>query len=114
MDQYFDNIQISDKGMVKLIRNNGKDYIFPASKIITVHRVKPNDDPNSWIPIAMDLCNILNVDAFQETRPYTVCVETDEGYLYVNIPYTEQLYNRLDNAHAYSTNIAKEKYGTFK
>lgn len=69
MDQYFDNIQISDKGMVKLIRNNGKDYIFPASKIITVHRVKPNDDPNSWIPIARDLCNILNVDAFQETRP---------------------------------------------
>lgn len=31
--QAFDQIQISDKAMIKLIRTNGRDYVFRASKI---------------------------------------------------------------------------------
>ena len=31
--QSFDHIQISDKAMIKLIRTNGRDYVFRASKI---------------------------------------------------------------------------------
>jgi len=114
MDQYFDDIQISDKGMIKLIRNEGKNYIFPASDMVTVHRVKPVDSPNSWIPIARDLCSALDIDAFKETRPDTVCIETENDYLYVRVAYSDSLYKRLDDAHTYSTEIARKKYGTFK
>ena len=114
MAQYFSDIQVSDKGMIKLIRNNGKDYIFPASKIIQVQRVKPKDDPNSWVPIARDLFSLFGSDAFKETRPETICIVTSDDYLYVSVPYSDALYSRIDNAHTYSTNRAKDKYGTFR
>lgn len=114
MVQYFDNIQVSDKGMVKLIRSQGKDYIFPASNITQVYRVKPKDDPNSWIPAARAISSLFGSELFKETRSDTVCLETKDGSLYVNVPFTDELYRRLDDAHTYSTERAKEKYGVFK
>lgn len=116
MAQHFNDIQVSDKGMIKLIRNGGKDYIFPASKIITVQRQKPTDTdlPGSWVPVVRDLLSLFGSDAYKETRPDTVCIVTNDDYLYVSVPYTDELYRRIDNAHTYSTNLAKEKYGTFR
>ncbi|EOC8184545.1 hypothetical protein ACI5MQ_004866 [Salmonella enterica subsp. enterica serovar Anatum] len=114
MTQYFDDIQISDKGMIKLIRNTGKDYIFPASNIIQVYRVKPYVHPDSWIPAARAISNLFGSDAFKETRPDTVCLKTKDGELYVRIPFTDELYQRIDDAHTYSTRRAESKYGKFK
>lgn len=114
MAQYFDDIQISDKGMIKLIRSGGKDYIFPASNITQVKREKPKDHPDSWIPAARGLAELFGSDAFKETRPDTVCVITKDDYLYVKVPYTDSLYRRIDEAHTYSVNVAKNKYGTFR
>jgi len=114
MAQYFDDIQVSDKGMVKLIRSGGKDYIFPASKIVQVKRVKPADDPNSWVPLARDIFSLFGSDAFKETRPDTLCIITNDDWLYVRTPYSDELYRRIDDAHTYSTNRDRAKYGTFR
>jgi hypothetical protein len=114
MAQYFDDVKISDKGMIKLIRNNGSDYIIPASQLIQVNRQRPPDNPNSWHPIARSIAGLFDSDAFKDTRVDTVCIVTKKDYFYVNIPYTDDLYRRLDDAHTISTNIEEKKNGVFR
>lgn len=98
MEQWFDDIQISDKGMIKLIRNEGKNYIFPASNIIRVYGVKPY--------------TISFWDTWKKDR--MVGLETNDGDLIVRVTLTDDLKKRIDLARSYSNERAREKYGVFK
>lgn len=107
MAQYFDEVKVSEKGMVKLIRNNGRDFIFPANRILDVCRIEEDSEFN----IVELIADIIRKEV---TKPKTtVLIKTKDGHLYVNVPFTEELYNRLNTAHTISENIAAKKYGTF-
>ncbi|MBK0018899.1 hypothetical protein [Kosakonia sp. S42] len=112
MDQYFDDIQISDKGMIKLIRNEGKNYIFPASNIIRIYGVKPYEDPGSWVSVVVTIICALTGRTLQEDL--TVGLETNDGDLHVRVILTDDLEKRIKRARSYSNDRAKEKYGVFR
>lgn len=112
MDQYFDDIQISDKGMIKLIRNEGKNYIFPASNIIRVYGVKPYVIPGSWVPAVTTLIGALTGRTVQEDL--TLGLETNDGNLHVRVILTDDLDKRIEKARSYSNERVREKYGVFR
>lgn len=114
MPQYFDDIQISDKGMIKLIRRGGKDYIFPASKIVAVKRQRPHVDPNVLIYVIAHLLQKFSRNGNANSNNDTVLIESEDDYFYIKILFTDSLYNRLNDARKYSTERYQSTYGTFK
>ncbi|MCS2161565.1 hypothetical protein MUU47_10620 [Scandinavium sp. H11S7] len=132
MAQSFDNILISDKGMIRLIRNNGRDYTFPASKIRRVEGVKAVEKVNNdatgsnggsvsgfifvlAIHVLRNYANkhSSNKNPEAESKPDMLAIYTDEDYFYVETPYTAMLQMRIDHARIYSKNVADSKYGHF-
>ena len=112
-NQDFDDIKISEKGMIKLVRDRGKDYIFPASEIIKIWSIKPKKIDYGPLNLVVKVADFFGKGP-KDTRENTLCLETENGDLYINIPYSNILEDRIYEAMEYSKKISEEKYGVFK
>lgn len=117
--QFFDNIQISEKGMIKLIRNGGKDYVFPASEINDFQACEQSQNYNSndLSPLfnlaGFFIGKMLNIEKTEQKPAHKLMLITDNGYLYVDVLYRDK-YQGIMEAISKSRAIYKKKYGTFR
>lgn len=140
MAQYFNDIQISDKGMIKLVSNSGEDYIFPARKITNFGGYQDYIEPEpmvlnmyekSMLTQILEIgCAVLIhvVDAYRnrfseslneenllpvKDYPFLLWVEVNDQKIYTNKLYDHELNNRLNEAKKYSLHWYADKFGYF-
>lgn len=115
-NQFFDNVLVSDKGMIKLIRNGGRDYIFPASEILDLQAcVEKNTQRSSNAPL-FDLAEFFigkMLDIQQKEQAQKLMIIKNEGYFFVNVLYRDKE-SAIRSAITKSNAISRQRHGTFK
>ncbi|MBT2059499.1 hypothetical protein ABKV35_13910 [Enterobacter kobei] len=110
--QQFDRIEISDKGMIKLIRNGGKDFIFPAARINT-YDIKEYEEQltGDFAGIAELIGTLLGTLKKEKYHNLTLYTSDDELVITKIEP---RIVIRLDEAINKSREIEVKKYGVFR
>ena len=115
-NQFFDNVLVSDKGMIKLIRHGGRDYIFPASEIIDIQACVENNNQRSSNTPLFDLAEFFigkMLDIQQKEQAQKLMIIKNEGYFFVNVLYRDKE-SAIRSAITKSNAISRKKHGTFK
>lgn len=117
--QAFDHIQISDKAMIKLIRTNGRDYVFRASKIQDFNVVENTefttpeynaDFGNSFLSFFVN--SIANLGRETKTTRRLKLVIDGENFWIDS--WTGDIEIRLKEAIDKSKQVDRRRYGEFK
>lgn len=115
-NQFFDNVLVSDKGMIKLIRNGGRDYIFPASEIIDIQACVENNNQRSSNAPLFDLAEFFigkMLDIQPKEQAQKLMIIKNEGYFFVNVLYRDKE-SSIRSAITKSNEISRKKHGTFR
>ena len=117
--QTFDHIQISDKAMIKLIRTNGRDYLFRASKIQNFTVVENTectspehnaDFGNAFLSFVIN--SIANSGrATKTTRRLKLVIDGDNFWI---DSWTGDIEMRLKEAIDKSKQVDRRRFGEFK
>ncbi|BEN97557.1 hypothetical protein [Serratia marcescens] len=119
MAQYFDEILVSDKAMVKLVRNGGKDFIFKASKIqsLEIEKRREHTSPEHNTDFGNFFANfVINSIANSGRSSRTIStlkLLIDGDYFYIN-SWSGDISSRLQEAIKKSKAIDNRKYGEFR
>lgn len=115
-NQFFDNVLVSDKGMIKLIRNGGRDYIFPASEIVDIQACVENNNQRSSNTPLFDLAEFFigkMLDIQPKEQAQKLMIIKNEGYFFVNVLYRDKE-SAIRAAITKSNQISRKKHGTFR
>ena len=115
-NQFFDNVLVSDKGMIKLIRNGGRDYIFPASEIVDIQACVENNNQRSSNAPLFDLAEFFlgkMLDIQPKEQAQKLMIIKNEGYFFVNVLYRDKE-SSIRSAITKSNEISRKKHGTFR
>lgn len=115
-NQFFDNVLVSDKGMIKLIRHGGRDYIFPASEIIDIQACVENNNQRSSNTPLFDLAEFFigkMLDIQPKEQAQKLMIIKNEGYFFVNVLYRDKE-SSIRSAITKSNEISRKKHGTFR
>ena len=115
-NQCFDNVLVSDKGMIKLIRNGGRDYIFPASEIVDIQACVENNNQRSSNAPLFDLAEFFigkMLDIQPKEQAQKLMIIKNEGYFFVNVLYRDKE-SAIRSAITKSKEISRKKHGTFR